>query len=90
MSASKDKAGRIHVTLCNLDPRNPNTVTVDLRGAKPAKVTGRILTAEAMNAHNTFERPDAVKPAEFSGARLTASGFEVRLPPKSVVVLELQ
>jgi alpha-N-arabinofuranosidase len=90
MSASKDKAGRIHVTLCNLDPQNTNTVTVDLRGARPAKVTGRILTADAMNTHNTFEKPDAVKPADFSGARLTGNGFEVRLPSKSVVVLELQ
>ncbi len=90
MSASKDKAGRVHVTLCNLDPQNTNTVTVDLRGARPAKVTGRILTADAMNIHNTFDKPDAVKPVDFSGARLTANGFEVRLPSKSVVVLELQ
>jgi len=90
MSASKDKEGRIHVTLCNLDPQNTNTVTVDLRGAKPAQVVGRILTADAMNAHNTFEKPETVKPAAFSGARLTANGLEVRLPAKSVVVLELQ
>jgi alpha-N-arabinofuranosidase len=90
MSASKDKEGRIHVTLCNLDPQNTNTVTLDLRGAKPAQVVGRILTADAMNAHNTFEKPETVKPAAFSGARLTANGLEVRLPAKSVVVLELQ
>jgi alpha-N-arabinofuranosidase len=89
MSASRDKEGRIHVTLCNLDPQNANTVTVDLRGAKPATVTGRILTADAMNTHNTFEKSDAIKPADFSGARLTTNGFEVRLPAKSVVVLEL-
>ena len=89
MSASKDKAGKIHVTLCNLDPRNPNTVAVDLRGAKAVRVSGRILTAEAINAHNTFERPEAVKPADFSSAKLTANGLEVRLPPKSVVMLEL-
>jgi alpha-L-arabinofuranosidase len=90
MSASKDKAGRIHLTLCNLDPQNANTVTVDLRGFKPARISGRILTAGAMNAHNTFAEPDAVKPADFSGARLTPSGCEVRLPSKSVIVLELE
>ena len=89
MSASRDKAGKIHVTLCNLDPRNANTLTIDLRGAKAARVSGRILTADAINAHNTFEKPEAVKPADFSAAKLTASGFEVRLPPMSVVVLEL-
>jgi alpha-N-arabinofuranosidase len=89
MSASKDKAGKIHVTLCNLDPRNANTVTIDLRGAKAARVSGRILTAAAIHAHNTFENPETVKPADFSAAKLTASGLEVRLPPQSVVVLEL-
>ena len=89
MSASKDKAGRIHITLCNLDPRNPNSVSVDLRGAKPSKVSGRILTADSMNAHNTFEKPDAVKPADFSRAKLAGSAVEIPLPPRSVVVLEL-
>ncbi len=90
MSASRDGAGRIHVTLCNLDPRKPNTVTVDLHGAKPAKVSGRILTAEEINAHNTFEKPDTVRPAEFSGTALTGTGFEVRLPAKSIVCLEFE
>jgi alpha-N-arabinofuranosidase len=89
MSASKDKAGKIHITLCNLDPQNVNTVTIDLRGMKPTRVSGRILTADAMNAHNTFETPDAVKPFGFSGSKLTANSIEVRLPSKSVVALEL-
>ena len=89
MSASKDKAGKIHITLCNLDPRNPNPVAIDLRGARASRVFGRILTADAINAHNTFEKPEAVKPADFSSAKLTANGLEVRLPPKSVVMLEL-
>ncbi len=90
MSASRDKAGRIHVTLCNLDPWKPNTVSVDLHGAKPAKVSGSILSADEMNAHNTFEKPDTVKPADFSGAALTTTGFEVRLPAKSVVSLKFE
>lgn len=90
MSASKDMAGKIHITLCNLDPQNANLIAVDLRGSKPAKVMGRILTAGAMNAHNTFENRDAVKPSDFSGAKITAAGLEVRLPSKSVVVLELE
>jgi alpha-N-arabinofuranosidase len=43
-----------------------------------------------MNAHNSFENPDAVKPAEFSGFKTSAGGFAVTLPAKSVVVLELE
>jgi alpha-L-arabinofuranosidase len=53
-------------------------------------VTGRVLTAAAMNAHNTFERPTAVQPVEFRGARLSGTTLTVELPAKSVVVLELR
>ncbi len=89
-SASRDKAGRIHVTLCNLDPQKSNTVSLDLRGAKPSKISGRILTAGAINSRNTFENPDAVKPSGFDAARLIPRGIEAQLPPKSVVALELE
>ncbi len=90
VSASRDPAGRIHVSLCNLDPQRAAEVTCDLEGAKAAKVSGRILTASEMNAHNTFEEPETLKPAEFAGARIAANGFAATLPPKAVVVLELQ
>ncbi len=85
-SASKDKAGRIHVTLCNLDPNAPAKVACRLEGASVRKLSGRVLTASAMNAHNTFESPDLVKTAEFTAFDLTGDGFTATLPAKSVVV----
>ena len=54
------------------------------------KISGRILTAPEMNAHNTFDQPDTVKPAEFSAFQMTDKGFVTTLPAKSVVVLELE
>jgi alpha-N-arabinofuranosidase len=90
VSASQDARGRIHVTLCNLDPHQPNRVTAELRGTSVTRFSGRILTAREITAHNTFEMPNEVQPAKFDGARLTGSGFEVMLPSKSVVALELE
>jgi alpha-L-arabinofuranosidase len=90
VSASRDKAGRIHVTLCNLDPNAPAKVTCQLAGAKAGKVSGRVLTAAAMNAHNTFEFPDTVKTAEFNALPLAGDGITATLPAKSVVVLEVE
>jgi alpha-N-arabinofuranosidase len=52
-------------------------------------VTGRILTAAEMNAHNTFDAPDAVHPVAFTGATLDGAILMLALPAKSVVVLEL-
>jgi alpha-N-arabinofuranosidase len=89
-SASRDPAGKIHVTLCNLNPNQPAEVACELRGAKAQKLAGRVLTAPVMNAHNTFNQPDAVKPAEFSAFKTTDTGFTVTLPAKSVVVLEVE
>jgi alpha-N-arabinofuranosidase len=89
-SASRDKTGAIHITLVNVDPDRPRTVQVDIRGVKVSVVSGRLLTAPTMQAHNTFEDPEAVRPVDFSGARLSGGMLNVELPSKSVVVLELR
>jgi len=65
-------------------------VTVKMDGLNPVSVSGRVLTAPAINAHNTFANPQAVKPAAFTGAQVAGGLLTVALPPKSVVVLELQ
>lgn len=90
VSASRDKAGKIHVTLCNLNPNAAQDMTCELQRAKPGKISGRVLTAETIQAHNTFDKPETVKPASFSDFKMSEGGFSVKLPAKSVVVLELE
>lgn len=90
VSASKDKAGKIHVTLCNLNPNQPAQLACELKGAKARPISGRVLTAPQMTAHNTFDAPETVKPAPFSAFQATDAGFTTTLPAKSVVVLELE
>lgn len=87
-SASKDKNGLVHISLVNIDARAPQTVTLTLDGGKVATVTGRILTGKKLQDHNSFEHPDAVKPAVFKDAQLKGNTLTVKLPPFSVVVLE--
>ncbi len=89
-SVSKDKEGRIHLTMTNLDPNHPRKIAVDFRGARLSAVSGRILTAAQMNAHNSFDNPEAVRPVPFEGARLDDRRLLVELPAKSVVVLEVR
>ena len=91
VSATRTADGKtVHLSLANAHPRDVIVLTVSLAGFAPATATGRVLTAAAMNAHNTFAAPDAVKPASFGGATLVAGALEIRLPAKSVVVLELK
>jgi alpha-N-arabinofuranosidase len=89
-SASRDRAGRMHLTLTNVDPNQPRTVNVSVRGQSVSSVSGRILTSDRMNAYNSFEQPNAVRPTAFDGARLTGETLTVQLPAKSIVVLELR
>ena len=88
-SASIDSTGKIHISLCNIDPDKPESVNVSLESFKVNKISGQILTANKMNEHNTFEDPNAVKPTEFSNFKLSKSNLAVNMPPMSVIVLEL-
>jgi alpha-N-arabinofuranosidase len=88
-SASKDAEGRVHVSLVNLDPAATVAVEASIEGEKLTSVTGRILTADALDAHNTVDAPNRVQPAAFTGATLQDSALKVQLPPRSVVVLTL-
>ena len=89
-SASRDGSGKIHVTLCNLNPNAPAEVTCDLQGAKVGKLSGRVLTAREITAHNTFDQPEVVKPSPFGAFKTTEGGFSAILPAKSVAVLEIE
>ena len=90
VSASKDAAGVVHISICNLDHQNPAPLECQLRGCRAGQVTGKILTAADMRTHNTFENPDAIAPADFLGARIKDNLITATLPPKSVVVLEIK
>ncbi len=89
-SAAKAVDGSIVIGLVNLDPHRPARVSAQIEGAHATQVRGEVLTAEAMDAHNTFENPNALHPEAFTGARLDSHRLDVTLPAKSVVVLKLQ
>jgi alpha-N-arabinofuranosidase len=89
-SASRDKTGRIHLSLVNLDPHHDLPVAVKLAGAEAKTVTGRVLTAASMDAHNTFESPDTVKPSSFTGFERKGGDITLALPAKSVVIMEIE
>ena len=75
--------------MCNLDPNGEAELTCLIRGAELSAVTGRVLTAGAINAHNTFDQPEVVRPVPFEGARLDGPivdghTLSAQLPAKSV------
>jgi alpha-N-arabinofuranosidase len=79
----------VYLALVNTNPNKAVDVTVNVSGASTGKATGQVLTAAAMDAHNTFEVPDAVKPAPFS-AQASGGKLTVQLPAKSVIVTSVE
>jgi alpha-L-arabinofuranosidase len=89
-SAARAKDGSIVISLANLDPHKTASVSAVIDGARVGQVKGDVLTADAMDTHNTFEKPDVIHPVVFDGAKLDGNKLSVVLPAKSVVVLKLQ
>jgi alpha-N-arabinofuranosidase len=89
-TASKNKEGKVHLSLSNIDAEQGQTVRIDLSGVKATKAIGELLTAKTLRAHNTFEQPDAVKPIAFRDAHINKGVLTVKLPPMSIVTLALE
>ena len=89
-SASKDSNGLTHISLVNIDSKNTQTVTLNVEGAKYSSLKGRILSSAKLQDDNTFDNPDKITPQTFTGAALQGNTLSVKMPPFSVVVLELK
>ena len=89
-SVSRDQSGKVHISICNLDPNHEAGIECELRGMQAEHVSGRVLTAPEMNTHNTFEDPEQIRPAIFKSVKLKKNLITATLPAKSVVVLEVE
>ncbi|MFP5392493.1 MAG: alpha-N-arabinofuranosidase [Gammaproteobacteria bacterium] len=85
-SAARAKDGKLVLALVNTHPGRPLEVAVNVNGQSVAGVSGRVLTAAAMDAHNTFAQPRAIEPAPYQ-AKASGGKLTLLLPPKSVVVV---
>ena len=89
-SASQDKNGLTHISLVNIDYSKTQEITINISGANYTSVSGRILTSDKMQSYNSFENPESIKPAVFKDTELNGANLKIKLPPFSVVVLELK
>ena len=89
VSASKTKDDKLLVTLANPCLDKPQTVTLAFDAYRPGTVSGEILHAADIRAHNTFDKPLQVAPKSFTGYKVSGRTVTVTLPPASVVALTL-
>jgi alpha-N-arabinofuranosidase len=65
-------------------------ITLALNGTKAGSASARVLTATAMDAHNDFDAPERLAPRELNGIAVRGSNVKLKVPAKSVSVLELK
>ena len=87
--AARGKDGKIWVELTNLDPNKAVDLVVDAPGVNAGSAVGETLTADRVDAVNTFDHPDTVSPRPVS-VRAGAGGLSFHLSPKSVTVVQLE
>ncbi|MEO3944118.1 alpha-N-arabinofuranosidase [Gorillibacterium sp. CAU 1737] len=88
-SASRDKEGKVHLSLCNLHHEEELTLSLDISSLNVSIGSGQVLTHEKLDAHNDFSSPDVLKPALLEGIVLEEGTLRVTLPAASVAVIEL-
>ncbi|CAM5642803.1 Intracellular exo-alpha-L-arabinofuranosidase 2 [Streptomyces alboniger] len=62
-------------------PTSPPRPTLDLRGASLGEPTARLLTADRLQAHNTADTPQEVRPRPSYGLKVTDRGLALTVPP---------
>ena len=86
VSAARGRDGKMYLAIVNTDPHRAVEVRTNLAGKS---ATGRILVADRMDAHNSFDNPNALRPAPFSG-RVENGRIVVRMPAMGVAVLAVE
>jgi alpha-N-arabinofuranosidase len=82
VSAARGKDGKLVLAIVNSDPSHAVQVVTNQTGS----AQGRILTAFAMDAHNTFAQPNMVRPLPFKNSNSDGK-LAFDMPAKSVAVV---
>lgn len=89
VTAARGRDGKVYLGLVNLDPDRKAPILANLKNYPAKTARGQLLTAERMDARNTFDNPEAVRPQVVEYA-IDAGELRIDLPPKSVVVVSLE
>lgn len=90
VSSSKDKNGKIHLSIVNIHPNKSMSLNCVIRGIeKIDKVKGQIITAPSLNTHNTFENPEQITIQDFKDVSIKEQNISINIPAKAVITLEI-
>ncbi|MFV0366584.1 MAG: alpha-N-arabinofuranosidase [Mangrovibacterium sp.] len=80
----------LSVTICNLNPNDSEEVTLNIDDTKYANASGKIITADHMNDYNDFNKAEKVNMTDFKVGKVKNGKFTVKVPAKSVLLVQMQ
>lgn len=87
--AARDTDGKLWIALTNVDPTKPAQIDAEVAGIRARLASGTVLTADRVDAVNSYEKPDMVVPRPIA-AKVSNGRIQMTLPPKSITVLSVQ
>jgi alpha-N-arabinofuranosidase len=88
-TAARGTDGKLYASVANLNPREAVELTLSLAGAPARTASAQLLTADEMDAHNTFASPDTVQPRPFTGIARRGDSLSFTLPAKAIVMIAI-
>jgi alpha-L-arabinofuranosidase len=86
--AARGTDGKLWIALTNVDPNQPARIDARIDGIRARAASGTVLTADRVDAINTYDQPETVVPQPIA-AQVSQGRVSVTLPPKSVTVLSV-
>lgn len=90
VSAAKTKDGSICVALVNISLDEAKDVEISIDGTSVSNVSGEILSGKTIADHNDFAHPSAVVPTQFKDVSIKKDKIQMKVPAKSIVVLQIK
>ncbi len=89
-SAAKTKDGNMVISLANVSLDKAQNVDIDIENAGIKNIKGEILTSKNIGDYNDFNNPDVVMPVPFKDVKVKRNTLKVKIPAKSIVVLNIK
>ena len=88
-TASK-KDGKLTISIVNYNLEDSEELTFSFENQFNTVLSAKILTADAMDAHNTFDNPDKIHEDKITEYKLLNGDLVINVPNKSVVTIVLR
>jgi len=89
-SAAKTVDGSLVLAVTNVSLDKDQTIDFDIQGYAAKQVSGRILTSKNVADYNDFKSPNVVAPKDYKDAKIKKGILTVKVPAKSIVVLNIK